>query len=253
MARHFSGTEDINFGTTVPDLTANWSLVGSFRRGRTGADQDTLYSRWTGVFVEDQLFVYFTTGNQIKVDVPYVAGILTGSTVLTDTTDWHRWGLTRSGNTWTLYLDGAVDGTATNSASQSTGAALHLGYAPGSGSRWVGDLAEYAGWTAALDAAEMVAYNKRVSPIFLRPASCVWYAPLWGRHNPELDLRGGVAGVLTGTSFIDHPPIYYKSPPMVSTPLSPTFSALTNVGGMTTNEAVGAVSFPADLGLVVLQ
>ena len=45
----------------------------------------------------------------MKVDIPYIAGILVGNTAISDTTTWHYAAITKNGTTWTIYVDGALD------------------------------------------------------------------------------------------------------------------------------------------------
>jgi hypothetical protein len=54
-----------------------------------------------------------------------------------------------------------------------------------------GQIAEAAVWNAALDAAEVASLSKGFSPLLIRPASLKAYWPLIGRHDPEIDPRGG--------------------------------------------------------------
>lgn len=52
-----------------------------------------------------------------------------------------------------------------------------------------GVIAEAGIWSAALNANEIAALARGVSPLTLRPESLVAYWPLWGIHDPEIDLH----------------------------------------------------------------
>lgn len=220
MARNFSAdTDRINFGSSVPDLTANWTISTWIRR--TSVNRATaitpIWSRWTSSAAERQLYVYFLSAtseadvDKIQVDVPFVAAILTGTTAVSDT-NWHHIAVTRSDDSWILYLDGANDGQATNAAVQETGGELTLGdtIVTGTGAGdLLGDQCEVAGWEQALGSAEVVSLAKTLSPFLVRTPSLVFYAPVIGRASPEPDYMGGNNGVLTGTANAIHTRMSY--------------------------------------------
>lgn len=105
-------------GIAVPDLTANWTVsVRHIRLAASGADNG-LYSRWVNSGSQRQLFVYYSSGNKVQVDVPFIAAIMTSNRAITDTTKIHDVTLTRLGNVWSLYIDGTLDNQVTNSTAQ---------------------------------------------------------------------------------------------------------------------------------------
>lgn len=220
MARNFSSdTDRINFGSSVPELTSAWTVGGWFRRTSSGRATaiTALWSRWTSSAANRQLYVYLlpaTAGantDKFQIDVPFVAAILTGSTAVTGTA-WHHFAVKRTGNDWTLYLDGVSDGTATVVATQETGAELTFGdtivTGVGAGDM-LGDQAEIAGWDAALGVDEVVALSKGIAPLLIRPTSLVFYAPIIGRASPEPDIVAGTTGTLTGTANAAHTRMAY--------------------------------------------
>ena len=215
MARAMNGTTDRLIATTPTDLTSNWSVAGWFRRNTT-ARSDSFWSRWTSAAANRQLFIYTLVGDTIQVDVPFIAAIMTSASTVTDTA-WHHVAVTRSGDNWVLYLDGVSDATATNAAAQETGGNVELGCSTAflGGTATDGDVAEWAGWTAVLDAAEVVALAKGVSPLLVRPSSLEMYWPLLGRTSPEVELMNGFTAALTGTANATHLRMYYPDSGML--------------------------------------
>ena len=71
-----------------------------------------------------------------------------------------------------------------------------------------GRLAEVAFWNRILTDPEIIALSKGFSPLCF-PVGLLFYATLIGRNSPERDIKGGIAGTLTGTSNIAHPRIIY--------------------------------------------
>ncbi len=111
-----------------------------------------------------------------------------------------------------VYLNGANKGTNTGN-SGSGGAAPNqtsigkLQGSFGSFQRFDGAIAELAVWNAALTDEEAAALAKGVSPLLIRPASLVFYAPLLAGASPEQDLRGRRELTVTGATAADHPPV----------------------------------------------
>lgn len=221
MARAFSGAlERINFGSGVPNLIADWTIAGWFRRRSSGRNTETpLWSRWTNTTTNRQVYIYvlgFSSGanmDKIQVDVPYVANILTGVTQF-NVIEWRHFAVTRGGNTWTLYVDGVQEAQVTNATAQETGGEVTLGdtifQGAGEGDMF-GDQAEMGAWNVALTSEEVAELGAaKAAPMLVRPQSLVFYPPLWGQNNPENDLVGGIGGITTGTGPIDHPRIQYS-------------------------------------------
>jgi hypothetical protein len=134
------------------------------------------------------------------------------------TTDWNGLVATFSSTT---RCDVYLNGTTGNNTSGATGSAITPGsldsiligaYANDDGTFAdnVGhNVCECAVWNAVLDVAEISAYMSRVSPLLIRPASLVYYAPLVGRFTTEIDLKGGRGGTVTGATVADHAGVMY--------------------------------------------
>jgi hypothetical protein len=75
---------------------------------------------------------------------------------------------------------------------------------------WNGEIAEVGIWDVALTTPEMEALAKGISPLLIRPASLVYYWPILGKYNPEIDRISGGAMTVTGTTqAATHPRIMY--------------------------------------------
>lgn len=76
---------------------------------------------------------------------------------------------------------------------------------------FAGGLAEVALWNRVLTSGELAALGMGFAPAFF-PYGRVAYCPVDGRHSTELNLAStGTAGTVTGTTFLDHPPVIYPS------------------------------------------
>ena len=105
---------------TFPSLTNDWTISMWVKRGRTGAVIDSIYSRWANSTTRRQLFIYFdsTVANAIRVDIPYIKAIMTTNGTISDTTTWHHLAFTKSGTTWSTYIDGVLDKQVTDATAQ---------------------------------------------------------------------------------------------------------------------------------------
>lgn len=71
-----------------------------------------------------------------------------------------------------------------------------------------GGVAECALWNRVLSLDEMAALGRGFSPAFF-PNGRIAYCPVDGRHSPELNLADGSPGTVTGTTYLEHPPVIY--------------------------------------------
>ena len=99
----------------------------------------------------------------------------------------HHAGVFASSTSRTAYLDGVAATTDTTASTPASIANTRLGVLWAATQYADGDLAEAAIWTAALDAAEIAALAKGVSPLLIRPQALVAYRPLLGQDSPEPD------------------------------------------------------------------
>ncbi len=61
-----------------------------------------------------------------------------------------------------------------------------------------------------LSADELNALGKGFAPAFF-PSGRVMYSPVDGRSSPELNYAGTTHGTVTGTTYLEHPPVIYPS------------------------------------------
>ncbi len=73
---------------------------------------------------------------------------------------------------------------------------------------FAGGLAECALWNRVLTDDELRALGRGFAPSFF-PRGRVFYNPIDGRHSPEINMAGTTHGTVTGTTFLDHPPVLY--------------------------------------------
>lgn len=126
---------------------------------------------------------------------------------------WHHYcGITASATDRKMRLDGDIanEGTETTSAVPASmdgiGIARRRTTAPGVYTS--GSIAEVAIWDVALTDAENISLSKGVSPLLIRPASLVFYAPL--QNSEDRDIIGGNALTPFNTPTVSaHPRVLY--------------------------------------------
>lgn len=137
------------------------------------------------------------------------------STGVTGGTDWQHVGMTITGTTARFFNNGAQLGSNVTVAApdaENTPVALVIGVlhdasggTTGGGSGDV-EVAEFAFWSAQLDASEMAALGKGWSPALIRPQSQTLYLPL---VREAKDLRGGSASINGTVNVTAHPRVFY--------------------------------------------
>ena len=126
-----------------------------------------------------------------------VASILISTNTLASDA-WHHCAVTIGAGgtaTVTIYANGVSDGSTTTTRTLNDGlVSLTLGVdqnALGVKSEpFQGRIAEWGIWSAALNASEIAALARGVSPRRVRPESLEAYWPLYGLHSPEPDFSG---------------------------------------------------------------
>jgi hypothetical protein len=149
--------------TGVEDLVTDWTIEAWVKPASGGGSSGrTIYSRWASNAAGRQISIYIrASDNKIQVDVPFVVAVLTGATALSDGT-WYHVAVTRSGNLFTIYIDGVSDASATVSASQESNGVVRLGRPESAASAdefsFSGTLDEVAIYDAALSGARIAAH-----------------------------------------------------------------------------------------------
>lgn len=75
---------------------------------------------------------------------------------------------------------------------------------------FAGGIAECALWNRVLSADELAALGRGFAPAFF-PNGRVFYSKVDGRSSPELNYAGTTHGTLTGTTYLEHPPMIYPA------------------------------------------
>jgi hypothetical protein len=122
--------------------------------------------------------------------------------------NWHsvvfNWNCT-NGQTNTLFIDGAQEGTNNSNATWNSVTAYFPVLGDSFDAFWaspVADCADFAIWNAHLTADEVAAYARGGSPTIIKPASLVMHTPL---VRDVKNLKEPFAGSVTGTSVSAHP------------------------------------------------
>ena len=193
MARDFNGTtmylENANAILSAYPLT----MVGWFNSDSATGNQDILSIADGG---GTHYFALNAGGNAVgdPVRANVVGG---GGTSVAQTTtgytvgQWHHAaGVFASATSRAAFIDGGSKGT---SAANNTPAGLtrtSIGHKAVSARTafFDGRIAEVALWNVALTDAEVAALARGVAPPFIRFDALVGYWPVWGLHDPEIDL-----------------------------------------------------------------
>src|SRR3990167_1501858 len=112
-----------------------------------------------------------------------------------------------------LWVDGVEDAQSpvTTSAVDDigwSGDTMYFGEDPRSSRDRNGKMAECAWWNRVLTDSEIIALSKGFAPSFFRNGM-VFYSTIIGNNSPEIDMREGASGTLTGTTNAIHPRIMY--------------------------------------------
>jgi hypothetical protein len=182
---NFSNTSYINSSySSSLALTSNWTYCcWVLFNGQGGPSGKALFSQWHNSSDGRQIFLYVnSTSKKLQIDIPWIAGILTGATTLSvDGSTWYHIAFTKSGTTWKIYLNGnSAEGSTTDASSQeaATNQPLELGLSTpgGSGLYDLGGLLSESGiFNDALDSTEINA----IMDYGLKPAAATtsFYIP----------------------------------------------------------------------------
>jgi len=229
MARNFSGTQD--FENTSPGVfpTTPYTFQAWFNVD-VGATLDAIfvYSGNTGISELITLLARGDSGDTLRFGrddgTTYSE---TNATNMTYTEGvWnHALGTSTGAANATCFLNGAASGTSTTSHSPAPTNVL-IGRDADGGNSFNGDIAECALWNHAstvLTQEEIDALASGVSPLLIRPAELVFYAPLLtGGVGNEADIVGGLILTEAGVSAqAVHPPIFMPSGQLVMAPSPP--------------------------------
>lgn len=172
-----------------------------------------------GLFSTDnrRLLLYIGADALLKADAIANADVTPASAAATtgipNGTWSHAIGIWDSSSSRRVYLSNGSSATNTTALTTSGLTTLGLG-ARINGGTWGlfanGGLAEVAVWNVALSADERLSLSIGTSPILIRPASLLFYAPLTGREtSTEWNLCGSAVSLTNSpAASSDHPRIY---------------------------------------------
>jgi len=210
-------------------LTATTTNQAFVSMGASGANERYLLYRGTGSLL-------FFVGN----------GATTGQAtmfpaLMSNTEQWyHCTAVQSSSSARNVYQDGVAGTKNTTSITTPTPTSTYIGAYYTSGAVQSGfyadaTIAEVGIWNVALTQSEITALAEGISPRLIRPASLVFYAPLIGNADPELEIRQGNSLAWTNTpTKAAHPRIYYPSAQILQFP-----SAAAAPGGLAANPIYG--------------
>ena len=200
---------------SATDLTSNWT-ISTWVYPTTVPGFQSWFSRGAANMASGRQIQLLDNGaGKVRVNIPYIAVILDGGTPLTVNT-WHSVIVTRSGNTWTIYLNGTSDGSTSNATAQESGGPVVIGNQPSLNAFTVfqGRIAEIAGWSAVLSSDEIKALAHGTPPNRIRRISLAYYWPLHTKNagNVWAELSGGGwnATDVSALNIANHAPM---SPP----------------------------------------
>jgi hypothetical protein len=218
------------------DITGQHVLFGIFDTGATNAD--AIYLEATGNAAGDPVRATSAQNNGFSS-----ASTSTGFSAST----WnHAAGVFSSATSRDAYLNGG--GKASNATSRTPSGLSRILV-----SRFKSNavdvysdcqIAEAAIWDVALSDEEIASLAKGVSPLLVRPASLVFYAPIFGTQSPEPEIVGARDLTVTGTSKSAHPRIFRPTAKILAFPSASAGSL--NVSA--TTDALTLAEYAATIG-----
>ena len=208
------GIQQLSVSNAAPDLLTNWTWAVWIKPEVCGTC--AIVGRWTDSGHGRQIQFDLDGGGvrKVRVSIPFLAwGVVMGGTALANGT-WYHVAVTRSGNTWTIYLNGVSDGTASNATAQESGGTFLL-LNQNTFNVFQGKVAEMCGWDAVLTAGEISALAHGTPPNRIRATKIKYYWPFHTRNTVGVihywpDLGGGAwTATASGSDDLisDHAPV----------------------------------------------
>ena len=206
MARDFNAASDKLKRTSVPSTATNnfticcWvnidTLINSETAFVNGFDGGSGVGYWLGI----------SSTNTPRFNYSFVVAI-DGGTALSTGRWYHFLGI-RNAGTGKVYLNGVDEGVSSASVPFAPSTTLAIGMnqtnAGADGNPFDGKVCECAIWDRALSASEITQLGQGYAPSFF-PQSLVFYAPVTGANNPEIDKKSTTTLTVTGTTRATHP------------------------------------------------
>ena len=227
MARTFNGTSDkVTFGSeSAVDDIAPFTAVALIRPTANITDERQILTKmdasWSGSMY---LTAYAAGGGNNKVVVvrsgsaplftETAADVIVPSVWNVLVSTWNGVGVSGLANVYTCQLGGVITETSYTSRTGISGAIsdaspnIMVGARISDATFFAGGIAECAIWNRVLTDGEIRALGRGFAPAFF-PRGRVFYSLIDGRHSPEINMAGTTHGTVTGTTFLDHPPVIY--------------------------------------------
>jgi len=228
LARDFSGTSQSLNNATPPTIAGEhtlscWADGDDWVDALNASGVSGIFGKalWSG---DTNGHTRFETGSgsggQVKFKIRHSGGDSEAAAAsFSDGSGWHHLGGRLQGTTIALFKDGSSAATASiggSTFSNTTSADISIGAFPNNltNTEFDGRIAECAIWDEALSDAHIAALAKGVSPLAF-PRGLVFYAPLLGRHDPEIEIIGRLDMTVTGATQAAHPRVFYPAHPFV--------------------------------------
>lgn len=212
MAIDFDGTGDFLSVVALPGISSSATALTM----ACWANLDDITHAHVMMCVSDSGLTNFyqlagrgdQAGDFVRFSAPASAFAAT-SLAYTAGTYQHFCGVNSSSTVRAAFLNGANKGTNGSTYTAASLDRFNVGSNPGGTSPVFGVVAEAAIWNIALSDAEVADLAQGLSPLMVKPASLVYYLPMWGVGD-LIDRMGGLTVAVNGNPTTgDHCRIYY--------------------------------------------
>jgi len=216
MAYDFNGTNQYLDLASVPVSGVPLTMAGWYRYDTAlGVGQEMTIMSLTDASDDQEFTIEIgeNGGTDYAIAVTFSGGFNGAlSSVEPQVNTWeHIGGVFSAIDSRIVYLNGVNVGSDSGSATPSGISNVNIGATLSSGAPakdFNGAIAECAIWNVALTATEMAILADGFSPLFVRPQSLVFYAPIVrGLQN----LKGGTSLTNNSGTVFSHPRIYYPT------------------------------------------
>lgn len=125
-AMRFTGGTYATLPSSLPNLTANWTIAAWVYRNTDVGTGAPLWSRWTNTSTARELYIYFINATLV-VDIPFIEAIMSSSAGTVPLGEWIHVAVTRSGSSWVGYINGKSVCSATSATAQENGPGVEIG------------------------------------------------------------------------------------------------------------------------------
>jgi hypothetical protein len=210
MARDFNGTTQYLENTGTAPVSTYPATIAVRMNPDTIVSVDPLFTL-TNAAGTAYFQLHLDTGFLVAIAA---SGATTPTAVSGNSVGTGAWstavGVFNSSTDRTCYLDGDTASAGTSSTAVSPTSLEDIYVANFGGVGFDGKMADVALWDTALTADEVVAYDRGMSPLLIKPGNLVAYWPLIGRFSPEIDVMGGLNLTLVGTPPVSaHAPVFF--------------------------------------------